>query len=405
VQVTSNISTSNSPFFNYSEKVQKNACSRYELSNHLGNVLAVITDRRIQTCGMGDVMHYEAQVVSISDYYPFGMGIKDREWKDSTFSYRFGFNGKEKDDDVSGEGNNLDFGARIYDSRLGRWFKPDPMEAHYSNLSTYSFAQNNPIIFIDKAGRKIDISKMTPEELTKYQAILAVLMESDIFVTMYEALENSDRVIQIKMVESMNGEYSSDNTKNAEMYQVKIPMVGKNVEEKAAQELFHSFQNIPENSLIRKKYSFLDYEAEGEVFSFIVSTQIRERSDDKLYGALANPLVEFANGAPVFTNAVIFEDLRCGIPSVEEMASSEFSSLFNEYKIMFEKEAVQRQNEALYLGKTHGPYDHVIGNKSDLNVSVIMHLVSNTRLSSNNEIDNGGELKLNTKSTNNIWEK
>ncbi len=34
---------------------------RYELSNHLGNVLAVITDRRIQTCGMGDVMHYEAQ--------------------------------------------------------------------------------------------------------------------------------------------------------------------------------------------------------------------------------------------------------------------------------------------------------------------------------------------------------
>jgi hypothetical protein len=63
--------------------------SRRKLSNHLGNVLAVITDRRIQACGAGDVMYYNAQVVSVSDYYPFGMGIKEREWKDSTFSYRF----------------------------------------------------------------------------------------------------------------------------------------------------------------------------------------------------------------------------------------------------------------------------------------------------------------------------
>jgi hypothetical protein len=35
--------------------------------------------------------------------------------------YRFGFNGKEKDDEVKGEGNNLDFGARIYNSKFRRW--------------------------------------------------------------------------------------------------------------------------------------------------------------------------------------------------------------------------------------------------------------------------------------------
>jgi RHS repeat-associated protein len=46
--------------------------------------------------------------------------------------YRFGFNGQEKDDEVKVEGNSLDFGARIYDSRLGRWLSLDPLQAKYS---------------------------------------------------------------------------------------------------------------------------------------------------------------------------------------------------------------------------------------------------------------------------------
>ena len=127
---------------------------RYELSNHLGNVLAVITDRRIQACGAGDVMHYEAQVVSVSDYYPFGMGIKEREWKDSSFSYRYGFNGQEMDDEVSGEGNSYDYGARIYDSRLMRFVSIDPMQDHPKliGLSPYQFAYNSPVSYIDEDG-------------------------------------------------------------------------------------------------------------------------------------------------------------------------------------------------------------------------------------------------------------
>ena len=40
-------------------------------------------------------------------------------------NYRWGFNGEETDNDVKGAGNSLDFGARIYDSRLGRWLSLD----------------------------------------------------------------------------------------------------------------------------------------------------------------------------------------------------------------------------------------------------------------------------------------
>ena len=69
--------------------------------------------------------------------------------------YRFTFNGKEKDDEVKGVGNSLDFGARIYDSRSGRFLSRDPLEFKYSAISPYVFVGNNPINAIDPDGREI----------------------------------------------------------------------------------------------------------------------------------------------------------------------------------------------------------------------------------------------------------
>lgn len=68
-------------------------------------------------------------------------------------SYRYGFNGMEKDDEVKGNGNSVDFGARIYDPRLGRWLSIDPHAAKYPSTSPYAFCNNNPLIFVDKDGR------------------------------------------------------------------------------------------------------------------------------------------------------------------------------------------------------------------------------------------------------------
>jgi RHS repeat-associated protein len=75
--------------FTDSIKYQLRGATYYELSNHLGNVLATITDRRIQSCGAGEVLYYEAQITSISDYYPFGMKIESRSWspEDTTIVY------------------------------------------------------------------------------------------------------------------------------------------------------------------------------------------------------------------------------------------------------------------------------------------------------------------------------
>jgi hypothetical protein len=55
---------------------------------------------------------------------------------------------------VYGEGNALDFGARIYDSRLGRWMSVDPQASKYVSLSPFHFGNNNPIITIDPNGEE-----------------------------------------------------------------------------------------------------------------------------------------------------------------------------------------------------------------------------------------------------------
>ena len=68
--------------------------------------------------------------------------------------YWFGFNRMESEDDLYGEKNAYDFGARIYDARLGRFLSLDPLYRSFAFESNYIFAGNNPIYYIDDNGEK-----------------------------------------------------------------------------------------------------------------------------------------------------------------------------------------------------------------------------------------------------------
>jgi RHS repeat-associated protein len=69
-----------------------------------------------------------------------------------TSTYTYGFNGKEKDNEVSGEGDSYDYGARMYDPRIGKFFSVDPKSRQFSYYSPYHFAGNSPILNIDLDG-------------------------------------------------------------------------------------------------------------------------------------------------------------------------------------------------------------------------------------------------------------
>ena len=67
--------------------------------------------------------------------------------------YRYGFNGKEKDDEgLGGGGITYDYGFRIYNPGLGRFLSIDPLAKDFPWYTPYQFAGNKPIAAIDMDG-------------------------------------------------------------------------------------------------------------------------------------------------------------------------------------------------------------------------------------------------------------
>jgi len=94
------------------------------------------------------------QTSALECRWTYGMGIKSRAFQGFR-DFRYGFNGQEKDDEIKGSGNSVDFGARIYDPRIGRWLSIDPLSHKYPGYSPYSFGLDNPVYFQDADGRVI----------------------------------------------------------------------------------------------------------------------------------------------------------------------------------------------------------------------------------------------------------
>jgi len=123
---------------------------RLELDNHLGNDQATITDTRLPVTSGG---YFAANIAAAQDYYPFGMLQPGRQYVASGDStYRYGFNGKEQDNEVMGYGNWLDYGERMYDPRRVGFGSVDPLYRKYPELSTYQFASSTPIQAVDLDG-------------------------------------------------------------------------------------------------------------------------------------------------------------------------------------------------------------------------------------------------------------
>ncbi len=70
--------------------------------------------------------------------------------------YRFGFNGQEKDDEIKGSGNSLNYKYRMQDVRIGRFLSVDPLAKSYPFYSPYHFAGNTPIWASDLEGLEPD---------------------------------------------------------------------------------------------------------------------------------------------------------------------------------------------------------------------------------------------------------
>ena len=116
----------------------------YSLRDHLGNTRITFTDLN------SDGTITASEILQQNHYYPFGGNIEGLTSAGTPNKYQY--NGKEWNADFGLEWN--DYGARMYDPWVGRWWSVDPMSEKYNRWSVYTSFGDNPIRNIDPDGKK-----------------------------------------------------------------------------------------------------------------------------------------------------------------------------------------------------------------------------------------------------------
>ncbi|MBS4766320.1 lamin tail domain-containing protein [Alistipes sp. kh20] len=109
--------------------------SHYFVTDHLGSVRAVVNN--------------DGEVIERNDYYPFGLRWNAGELSDNRYRY----NGKEEQSFVNFP--SLDYGARMFDTRIGRFKNMDKRAEKYYYASPFAYCLNNPVNAIDPDGNLV----------------------------------------------------------------------------------------------------------------------------------------------------------------------------------------------------------------------------------------------------------
>ena len=83
-------------------------------------------------------------------------------------TYRYGFQEQEKDDELKGEGNSLNYTFRMHDPRVGRFFAVDPLTKSFPHNSSYAFSENRPIDGIEMEGLEWVLKIYDPLSLSNF---------------------------------------------------------------------------------------------------------------------------------------------------------------------------------------------------------------------------------------------
>ena len=108
--------------------------TQYHLTDHLGSIRTIVDD--------------DGDIIEQNDYYPYGSRWNAPNQLVSDNRYRY--NGQEDQSFLNIP--YTDYGARMYDSNLGKWFNIDPLSEKYYSLSPSIYCANNPIKYIDPKG-------------------------------------------------------------------------------------------------------------------------------------------------------------------------------------------------------------------------------------------------------------
>jgi len=180
------------PTFNDTTYSRINSKQSYELTDHLGNVMVTLSDYSL--------------LKSYQDYYPFGMQMPGRIF--SSENYRYGFNGQEKVDEISGQGNHTTATFWEYDTRIGRRWNQDPKPN--PSISNYATFANNPIWFSDALGDTVRFSNSATEDVVKNYINKDHKSYNSDFASKYRELDESQDIFTYNQIDGKGGSLDYD---------------------------------------------------------------------------------------------------------------------------------------------------------------------------------------------------
>lgn len=112
--------------------------------------------------------------------------------------YLYGFQGQEKDDEIKGPGNSINYKYRMHDPRLGRFFAVDPLFHKFPYMTPYQFAGNKPVwsreiegLESEKDAEQIEQKPDLEDEQFNFSEIMNDLLKDLLFREEDESLPES----------------------------------------------------------------------------------------------------------------------------------------------------------------------------------------------------------------------
>lgn len=128
---------------------QEKYVSEFMITDDLGNTVVTFTDKDGDGLAIDRLGNVNSDVIQRELYYPFGLQLRGTNPVVPNEQQNYLYNGKEQM-----EGTGLyNYGARYYDPAVARWHGVDPNAQKYEPWSSYAYAYNNPLMFVDPDGR------------------------------------------------------------------------------------------------------------------------------------------------------------------------------------------------------------------------------------------------------------
>ena len=169
-----------------------NLC-HYFVKDHLGSVRTVVNEKGV--------------LEQVTHYYPLGGYFGDDCYNAGLQDFKY--NGKELD-----RMHGLmwyDYGERSYDAALDRWDRIDKLCEQYFHISPYVYCGGNPMLFIDKDGRKIEYAQGTSESFKRNFAMAVNYLKEHKVDGILAKLQNSSKIIYIAEVAEGDHSHFSQN--------------------------------------------------------------------------------------------------------------------------------------------------------------------------------------------------